>query len=73
MLYLLGINGPSHEILVHIAYAQIPLRENANTDVSSSARDLIVGRLSFHLHSIFVYESTEGSSKSLQILWLLAM
>ena len=63
MLYVRGINGPSHEILVHIAYAQIPLRVNANADVSSGARDLIVGRLCFHLHSYFVYESTEGSSR----------
>ena len=49
------MNKPAHNILVIIAYVQIPLI-NTHADVSSRARGLI-----------FVYASSKGSGKCVQI------
>ena len=54
--------GSSLEILVSIAYAQMPLI-NALADISSKARCLNF-TLSLSLHSYFVYASSEGSDES---------
>ena len=54
--------GPTHEILVLIAYAQIPLT-NDYADASSGTRDLDVG-LSLNLHPYFLYASREGPGMS---------
>ena len=50
------------EVLVLIAYAQMPLI-NAHAEVSSKARDIHFV-LSLHLQPYFVYAISEGSGES---------
>ena len=55
------MHGPAHEVLLLIAYAQMPLL-NAHADNSSEARSLNFG-LSLRLQLYFIYASSEGSGE----------
>ena len=57
------VYGPVHEILVLIAYVQKPPIK-AYTDVLSGVCDLNFSLRLFHLHSCFMYASSECSSES---------
>ena len=59
------IYGPAYEMLILIPYPTL-LPLNAHADISSGARAL-KSHPSLHLHPYFVYGSSGGSGKSVNL------